>query len=72
MDTTDMQAPRRGAAHAVSRTGIMKEETMMCVLGSSDREIRRLVDRQSASLEGATRLMLRSRQSSDRNYDVRS
>lgn len=37
----------------------MKERTIPCALGSSDHEIKRL-DRQSASIEGATRLLLRA------------
>jgi tRNA A58 N-methylase Trm61 len=37
----------------------MKETTITYVLGSSDHEIERL-DRQSASIEGATRLLLRA------------
>jgi ubiquinone/menaquinone biosynthesis C-methylase UbiE len=37
----------------------MKEQTAKYVLGSSDQEIERL-DRQSASIEGATRLLLRA------------
>jgi hypothetical protein len=36
----------------------MKEQTTKYALGSSDHEIERL-DRQSASIEGATRLLLR-------------
>jgi len=38
---------------------IMKQHTTTYVLGSSDQEIERL-DRQSASIEGATRLLLRA------------
>ena len=37
----------------------MKQDTMRYVLGSSDQEIERL-DRQSASIEAATRLLLRT------------